>query len=129
MYWFFEPDQPLSETIKMSALASAFKDSRFLPLNEDELDEIEIEISILSPLEKIDDPDIIEVGKHGVYVQRGRKSGVYLPQVPVEQKWDKETFLNSLCEHKADLEKDCWKNKSTNIYIFTAQVFSEEILN
>jgi len=83
----------------------------------------------LSPRKKINNPDIIEVGKHGVYIQRGDKSGVYLPQVPVEQGWDKETYLNSLCEHKVGLEKDCWRNNSIDIYIFTAQVFGEEILN
>jgi len=126
---FFEPDQTLDEIIKLAALSAAFRDIRFLPLAGEELKEVEIEISILSPSKKINNPDIIEVGKHGVYIQRGGKSGVYLPQVPVEQGWDKETYLNSLCEHKVGLEKDCWRNNSTDIYIFTAQVFGEEILN
>lgn len=122
----FEPDQSLAEVIKSMALAAAFHDSRFLPLQKDELKEVEIEISVLSPRQKIASPDIIEAGKHGVYLQRGTKSGVYLPQVASEQGWDKETFLNSLCEEKTGLEKDCWRNGSADLYIFTAQIFEEE---
>lgn len=122
----FEPEEGLAEVIKSTALSAAFHDPRFLPLAEYELDGVEIEISVMSPREKIGSPDVIEIGKHGVYLQRGLRSGVYLPQVATEQGWDKETFLDSLCEEKAGLEEDCWKDSSTDLYTFTAQIFEEE---
>jgi hypothetical protein len=122
----FEPEENLAEVIKDMALSAAFRDSRFLPLAQRELDEVKIEISVLSPREKITGPDAIEIGKDGVYLQKGSKSGTYLPQVATERGWDKETFLDSLCKEKAGLEDDCWKDSSTDLYVFTAQVFEEE---
>ena len=91
-----------------------------------ELDDIDIEISVLSPLEQIDNPDKIIVGKCGVMVKKGFRSGVYLPQVATETGWNKEEFMNSLCLDKAGLPADSWKNGSCEIYIFTAEVFGEK---
>ncbi len=120
----FTPDIDLAENIKEMALSAAFGDPRFMPLVKQELKDIEIEISVLSPMKKITDPNLIEVGKHGVYIRKGARGGVYLPQVATELGWDREQFLNSLCQEKAGLNKDCWKDGSIDLYIFTAQVFN-----
>jgi len=87
--------------------------------------EVDIEISALSPMEKINDPEKIEVGKHGVLVRRGFTSGVYLPQVATETGWNREQFMNSLCAHKAGMPSDAWKKGDCDIFIFTAEVFGE----
>jgi AmmeMemoRadiSam system protein A len=108
------------------ALAAAFKDPRFLSLQPDEIDDIKIEISVLSPMQKINNPEIIEVGKHGVYITKGINSGVFLPQVATEEGWTKEQFLDNLCEHKAGIDKNAWRDGSADLYIFTAQMFEEE---
>ncbi len=121
----FEPNQNLADTIQAMALAAAFNDPRFMPLTENELKEVEIEISVLSPRQKISNHSLIEIGKHGVYVQKGSQSGVYLPQVATEQNWTREQFLDSLCEQKSGLGKDCWRDGSVDLYIFTAQIFEE----
>jgi hypothetical protein len=118
--------QPLYLTIRDMAIEAAVGDSRFMPLKLSEIKDIEIEISVLSPLERIDSVDKIEMGKHGVLVKRGFNQGVYLPQVATETGWSKEEFLSSLCAGKAGLPADAWKDKSTEIYIFSAEVFSEK---
>lgn len=121
----FEPKMKLSSVIMEMALSAAFEDGRFDPLREEELNGVDIEISVLSPMKKILSPDDIELGKHGVYVSRGERSGVYLPQVAAETGWDKNSFLNSLCIEKAGLEAGCWRDKATELFVFTAQVFKE----
>jgi hypothetical protein len=118
--------QPLYLTVRDMAIAAAVEDPRFPAVNLSELKEIEIEISVLSPLEKVDSADKIQLGKHGVIVKKGFNSGVYLPQVATETGWSKEEFLSSLCAHKAGLPADAWKDKSTELYIFSAEVFSEK---
>jgi len=112
-------------TVRDMAIEAAVDDPRFPAVNEAELKEIEIEISVLSPLEKVPSAERIELGKHGVLVRKGGHSGVFLPQVAIETGWSKEEFLSYLCAHKAGLSKDAWKDKDTEIYIFTAEVFSE----
>ncbi len=114
--------KPLYLNVIEMAKASAFEDPRFLPLEESELPEIEIEISVLTPFERIKDVDEIEVGTHGILVKRGLYSGLLLPQVAVEYGWDKETFLDQTCV-KAGMSPGCWKDPETEIYIFSAQVF------
>jgi len=121
-------DKPLYRTVIDMAIESAVGDLRFLPLTKDELKEVEIEISVLSPLKKIDDPQQIILGKHGVLVSKGFRSGVFLPQVAKETGWSKEEFLSYLCSHKAGLAPLAWKDKDTELYIFTAEVFSEKDL-
>jgi len=106
------------------AIASGWEDPRFPPLDASELDEIEIEISVLSPLRPAR-PEEIEVGKHGVYITKGFYRGVLLPQVAVEYGWDRETFLAQTCL-KAGLHPDAWKEPDTKIEIFSAEVFSEK---
>ena len=117
---------PLYMTVRDMAIAAATEDPRFAPVTLDELGAIEIEISVLSPIEKIDSPDKIQLGKHGVIVKKGFSSGVFLPQVATETGWSKEEFLSNLCAHKAGLAPDAWKDKSTELYIFSAEVFSEK---
>lgn len=124
----FEPQIPLYQVVAETVLSSAFNDPRFKPVTKDELGELEYEISVLSPLKKVDSWKDIEIGKHGVKIVKGIRSGVFLPQVATENNWDLDTFMSVLCEQKAGLPADCWKDKDLEIYVFTAQVFGEEIL-
>lgn len=121
----FRSDKNIEDVIKDMALAAAFEDPRFSPLQPEEIDEIDIEISILSPLRKIKDINEIEVGKHGLYISRGFRSGVLLPQVATEYNWDRETFLVNTCL-KAGLQEDAWKDPATRIEVFSAEVFGEK---
>jgi AmmeMemoRadiSam system protein A len=118
--------QPLYLTVRDMAVEAATGDPRFPAVAAGEMEDIEIEISALSPLEKVSSADKIELGRHGVIVRRGSRSGVYLPQVATETGWSKEEFLSSLCAHKAGLPADAWKDNSTELYIFSAEVFSEK---
>ena len=118
--------EPLYLTIRDMAIEAAVGDPRFAPVELAELPRIEIEISVLSPLEKISDPARIKLGTHGVLVRQGFHSGVFLPQVATETGWSKEEFLSNLCSHKAGLEPLAWKDKATEIYIFSAEIFSEK---
>jgi AmmeMemoRadiSam system protein A len=119
-------NQPLYLTVRDMAVEAAVNDHRFTPVTEEELPEIEIEISVLSPLKQIEDPDEIKMGQHGVLVRKGYRGGVFLPQVATETGWTKEEFLSNLCAHKAGLSPSAWKDPSTEVYIFTAEVFSEK---
>jgi len=118
--------QPLYLTVRDMAVEAAVNDPRFSPLKLYELKDIEIEISALSPLKRIESTDEIKMGIHGVLVRRGFNSGVFLPQVATETGWSKEEFLSHLCSDKAGLPALAWKDKATEIYIFTAEVFSEK---
>ncbi|MDD2703500.1 MAG: AmmeMemoRadiSam system protein A, partial [Candidatus Omnitrophica bacterium] len=120
-------DRPLYLVIRDMAVEAATGDPRFPPVKLPELAGIEIEISALSPLELTDSADNIRMGIHGVLVKKGFRSGVYLPQVAEETGWSKEEFLSSLCAHKAGLPPGAWKDKGTELYIFTASVFSENM--
>jgi len=97
----FNPNKNLAENISEMARAAAFNDARFTPLQSNEFENIKIEISVLSPMQKINNPELVEVGKHGVYVHQGVNSGVFLPQVATEAGWNREEFLDNLCENKA----------------------------
>ena len=118
--------KPLFETIRDMAIESATGDPRFEPVTKDELKDIEIEISVLSPLKKIEDTFEFQLGVHGVLVRKGWNQGVFLPQVAQETGWSKEEFLSNLCAHKAGLPADAWKDAKTEKYIFNALVFSEK---
>lgn len=119
---YIEGRGPLHRTIEEMAEAAAFRDPRFSPVTERELSELDIEISVLTPLKKITDINEIEVGKHGIYIKRGWYSGLLLPQVATEYGWDRKTFLEHTCQ-KAGLPSSAWKEKETEIYIFSADVF------
>lgn len=124
---FVAAAKPLVETIREAAEASALQDPRFEPLRRGELDAVEIEISVLSPLRPIGSVDEIEVGRHGILLHRGFRSGLLLPQVATEYGWDRDTFLTHTC-YKAGLEGGCWREAGTRIEIFSAVVFSERSL-
>lgn len=117
---------PLYLTVRDMAIEAAVSDPRFSALTPEELNQIKIEISVLSSLKRIQNTYEIVMGRHGVLVKRGFNSGVFLPQVATETGWSKEQFLSNLCAHKAGLPQDAWKDKSTEVYIFSAQVFGEE---
>jgi AmmeMemoRadiSam system protein A len=119
-------DEPLYKVVRDMAIASSTEDPRFPPVTAKELKDIKIEISVLSQPKKIKDVKEIELGVHGVIVQKGFNQGVFLPQVATETGWNREEFLSNLCSHKAELPPDAWKDKDTNIYTFEAEVFEEE---
>jgi AmmeMemoRadiSam system protein B/AmmeMemoRadiSam system protein A len=117
---------PLYLTVRDMAIESSTGDPRFSSVAPSELDNIDIEVSVLSVPEKVTDPSQIVMGKHGVIVRKGFRSGVYLPQVATETGWSREQFMSSLCAQKAGLPPDAWKTGDADIFIFTAQVFAEK---
>ncbi len=119
-----EPEGPLYRTVARCAVSAAVEDFRFDPVTAEELPEINIEISVLSALRIAENISEIKVGKHGLYMVRGHRRGLLLPQVATDYGWDRETFLTQTC-HKAGLGGDAWRDPATTIYIFEAQVFSE----
>lgn len=116
---------PLVETVQNMAIAAATEDPRFPRVKTEELNDIDIEISVLSPMKRIKDVGEIEVGKHGILLGKGWNRGVLLPQVATEQGWDRDTFLKHTCL-KAGLSPDDWKDPETIIEIFSAEVFGEK---
>jgi len=116
-----ESSMPLYMTVIQAAISAATKDLRFYPLKPEELADIKIEISVLSPLKKIENPNLVKVGTHGLLISRGERRGLLLPQVATEQKWSREEFLCHTCQ-KAGLPPDAWR-KGSDIYIFEAIVF------
>jgi AmmeMemoRadiSam system protein B/AmmeMemoRadiSam system protein A len=119
---YIEGHGPLHKTIEEMAEAAAFRDPRFTPVKEKELSELEFEISVLTPLKRTKDVNEIEVGKHGIYIKKGWYSGLLLPQVATEYGWDRQAFLEHTCQ-KAGLPSNAWKEKDTEIYIFSADIF------
>jgi AmmeMemoRadiSam system protein A len=119
---FIEPLYPLWETVKETARSAAFQDPRFPPLTSDELPEIQLELSVMSPLRPIAAQDVV-VGIHGLVVSQNGRRGLLLPQVAPEWGWDRETFLSQTCV-KAGLQPDAWK-KGAKLEAFTAEVFKE----
>lgn len=117
-------DGPLYQTVQQCAVSAASADYRFGRVSSAELPDITIEISVLSPLERTKDPLEIRVGEHGLYIVRGQRRGLLLPQVATEWGWDREAFLSQTCQ-KAGLDEHAWRDPATTIYQFQAQVFSE----
>ena len=113
---------PLYKMVREMTISAASHDRRFMPVEPEEFPEIDIEISVLSPLKKIDDIAEIELGKHGIFIEDGYHTGVFLPQVATETGWDKEEFIGHCARDKAGLSWDGWK--TAGIFIFTATVFS-----
>jgi len=113
---------PLHETIRKMAIQAATRDPRFPPVRPQELSLLEIEISVLSPLQPVQRIEEIVVGTHGLVLVHGNRSGVLLPQVASEYGWDRKAFLDNL-SRKAGLPKDAWKSQQAQLYAFTAEVF------
>lgn len=121
---YVEPRVPLYVAVEEVGKKAAFEDPRFTPLSSDELDAVEIEISVLSPLEKVDDVDRIQVGTHGLLIDAGFTRGLLLPQVATENHWNREQFLTHTAL-KAGLPDDAWKRSNVQLYSFTTDTFSE----
>ena len=121
---FTTPRFPLAETVARAAHAAAHEDTRFAPVTEDECADLQIEISVLGPLETVRPEDVV-VGRHGLVVRRSGQTGLLLPQVPVAQGWDRATFLAQTCR-KAGLSKDAWQGDDCRLEVFEALVFGEE---
>jgi len=120
-----EAYKPLGEAVAEMAVAAAIDDNRFLPVTLEELPKIKIEISVLSPMQKISNVSEIKLGEHGVIVKNGSHGGTFLPEVAEHFNYNLEEFLNSLCAHKAGLSPDAWRDSKTEIYIFTTQKIKE----
>ena len=117
--------RPLAETVVSMAVEAALRDPRFPPVTSDELPALDIEISVMSPIEPVLDVSTIEVGRDGLIIQHGAHSGLLLPQVATEYGWDRETFLDHTCQ-KAGLPAGTWREQGVTILRFSAEVFGEK---
>ena len=118
-----ESPDPLAETVARAAINAALHDSRFHPVQAEEVQSLEIEISVLSPPQPVA-PEAIVVGRHGLMVVKGEHRGLLLPQVAAERRWSCQLFLEETCA-KADLPRDAWRESSARIFGFDAEVFSD----
>lgn len=118
------PMKPLYLTVRDVAAFAALRDSRFPPVSERELGELEYEISVLTPFRRMQDVNELRIGEHGLLVRKGSEIGVLLPQVATEQRWDKRTFLQQACL-KAGLNENAWRDEETDVFLFSATVFGE----
>ncbi|MDD3877985.1 MAG: AmmeMemoRadiSam system protein B, partial [Bacteroidales bacterium] len=119
----FFTDDPIFQTVQQMTIASAVQDTRFRPVSEQELEHIKIEISVLSPMQAISSVDEIELGKHGIYIKKGNRSGTFLPQVATETGWNIEEFVGHCSRDKAGLGWDGWR--TAELFVYTALVFGE----
>jgi len=119
----FGEDVPLHEIVAEMARAAAFEDPRFMPVTADELADIDIEISVLTPMRRIQSLDEFELHQHGIYIRKGYRSGTYLPQVADEVNWTKEEFVSHCAQDKAGIGWDGWKDAETELYVYEAIVF------
>ena len=116
---------PLWESVQQVSVLSATDDPRFSPLRATELADMHIEISVLTPLRLAKSPDEVVVGRHGVMIRKGKRGGLFLPQVPEEQGWDHDEYLSTLCWMKAGLPADAWRKPDVQLYVFEADIFEE----
>ena len=120
----FDASEPLCQVVQDMAIASSTQDPRFLPVESNEIPELEIEISVITPMRRISSINEIELGKHGIYIKKGYSSGTFLPQVATETGWTKEEFLGHCAQDKAGIGWNGWKD--ADLYVYEALVFSEE---
>jgi hypothetical protein len=119
----FDATEPLYKVVQEMAIASSTQDSRFLPVASDEIPDLEIEISVLTPLRRIGSIDEIELGNHGIYMRKGNRTGTFLPQVAAETGWTKEEFLGHCAQDKAGIGWNGWKD--AELFVYEAIVFGE----
>jgi AmmeMemoRadiSam system protein B/AmmeMemoRadiSam system protein A len=119
----FQPDLPLYQVVRDMTISASTKDYRFKPVTPEELEEIELEISVLTPLVRIQDPAEIKLGLHGIYIKKGAQSGTFLPQVATQTGWTLEEFLGHCARDKAQIGWNGWKD--AEIYTYEALIFSE----
>jgi MEMO1 family protein len=120
----FEPNQPLYKVVQQMAIAAATQDVRFPPVSAEELPKLDIEISVLTPLRKIHSIDEIKLGRDGIYLKKGMRTGTFLPEVAAETGWSKEEFLGHCAQDKAGIGWDGWKD--AEIYVYQALVFHQK---
>ena len=120
----FDASEPLYKVVQEMAIASSTQDSRFSPVEPNEIRELEIEISVLTPMRRISSIDEFELGKHGIYMRKGYRSGTFLPQVASETGWTKEEFLGHCAQDKAGIGWNGWKD--AELFVYEALVFGEE---
>ncbi len=116
---------PLWESVQRVSILSATDDPRFRSLTHDELADMHLEISVLTPLRLARSPEDVVVGRHGVMIRKAGRGGLFLPQVPEEQGWDRDEYLSTLCWMKAGLPADAWRKPGAQLYLFEAEVFEE----
>lgn len=121
---YIEGIKPLQDAVIDMAKSAAFNDPRFAPVTADEVDDLEIEVSVLSPVREIKSIDEIIIGRHGLIIEQGFYKGLLLPQVATENNWDRDDFLQYTCR-KAGLPTDAWQDKTTKISIFSSEIYSE----
>lgn len=122
---YIQAHKSMLDSVKEMAIAAAFRDPRFPPLQAGELADIRIEISVLSPLKLVRDISEITIGRDGLYLQHPYSSGLLLPQVATEWDWDRDTFLEQVCR-KAGLPENAWQDDNAELYRFSAEVFQED---
>ncbi len=120
-----DPGLSLADAVRQAAVCAALQDPRFTSVRAQELDELEIEVSILSPPVPMRSLDDLQIGRHGILVQRQGRRGLFLPLVAVEHRLDKETYLSRCCAEKAGLPADAWRHPDTEVLLFTAEVLRE----
>ncbi len=120
---YVHPVLPLAETVARCAASAATGDPRFSPVTAEELNELRVEISVLSPLRALENPGELEIGVHGLHIGKEGRRGVLLPQVAAEYGWDRETFLRQVCI-KAGLPQDAWR-RGAEIQVFTVESISD----
>lgn len=120
-----DDSQPLVEAVRHAAVCATREDPRFPPIEPHELADLQIEVSILSPPTPMTCLDDLELGRHGIIVQRATQRGLFLPQVATTHGMDKETFLSRCCSEKAGLPPDAWHDPETEVLLFTAEVFHD----
>jgi AmmeMemoRadiSam system protein A len=119
-----QPDRELYRVVQHCVLSAALEDSRFLPVVREEVADLSIEISVLSPFRRIREVGEIEVGRHGLYIVKGQQRGLLLPQVATQYNWDRITFLEQTCQ-KAGLIESAWRDPQSIIHTFEAEIFSD----
>jgi AmmeMemoRadiSam system protein B/AmmeMemoRadiSam system protein A len=120
----FLPDQPLYKVVQHMTVAASTRDTRFYPVDPWELEDLSIEISVLTPLQKIENSDEFQLGRHGIYMRKNGKSGTYLPQVAEQTGWNTEEFLGHCAKDKAKIGWNGWKD--ADLYVYEAIVFGEQ---
>ncbi|HOZ01454.1 MAG TPA: AmmeMemoRadiSam system protein A [Candidatus Syntrophosphaera sp.] len=121
---YIQPYKNIADSVIEMAQAAAFQDPRFTALSEKELDDVDIEISVLSEMTPVLNTSEIKIGRDGLYIKHPRGSGLLLPQVPTEWNWDLKTFLKQICR-KAGLHDEAWKDEGAQLYRFEAEVFGD----
>jgi AmmeMemoRadiSam system protein B/AmmeMemoRadiSam system protein A len=121
---YMSPMKPLAVTVREVATLAAMRDYRFPPVSSRELEDIDYEVSVLSPMHRVLDVNQIQPGRDGLLIKQGDTEGVLLPQVAAENRWDRTTFLRQTCR-KAGLAEECWREPATDIFSFTAVVFGD----